>query len=215
LIIAKVPLPTNNCGSYSANNPVASLSTERLSYSNGSAVFHAEGTVEIWDCRQNPTPNVEKATCWTHGWIKTKFPCLHTWPGSPIKNKLVSQPFAIDIPFGLRVVTAGGGVQLVPGQANLNLSGQYSNITKGFLDTFRINVSNILTNAIQKAIDPSKVTAEIPKDIAQAGVSFKRAEFVSDFRVNLGVDAVADVKLTTSAAKEGVRLLYEKIRSKL
>jgi hypothetical protein len=56
-IIATIKLPTDNCASFSANNPVLSLSNPSLSFAGGQAVFHTDGEVAMWDCRENPVPN--------------------------------------------------------------------------------------------------------------------------------------------------------------
>jgi len=214
-IVATIPLPSNNCGSFSPNNPVVTLSTSRLSYAGGEALFHTEGSAVIWECVQNPVPNSEIQWQMKRiGPIETKVPVPHTWPGNPIKTILGTQPFSIDAPFGLKVVS-GGSVQLVPGDAKMNLSGQYVEITKGILDVFKVNINAKLNDAIQKTMDPKKITASVPKEFLDAGFSFQDAKFVSVDSANLGLDLQADVKVTKQTAKEMARLLYEAIKNKL
>jgi hypothetical protein len=43
-LVAKLPIPTNNCASYTLKNPVVSLSNTSLKYSGGQAVFHTDGS---------------------------------------------------------------------------------------------------------------------------------------------------------------------------
>jgi hypothetical protein len=50
-------LPSDNCGSYSANNPVVLIPSKELAFKDNSAVFSISGRVEIWDCREKPIPN--------------------------------------------------------------------------------------------------------------------------------------------------------------
>jgi hypothetical protein len=214
-IVGTVKLPSANCGSYSANNPVVSLSNSHLSLSNNEAVFHTDGSVAIWDCRENPIP------CSEIQWqlkdvglgIKTKIPVPHTWScNPPIKNKIATQPFSIDMPFGIKTVT-GGAVQLLPGEAKADISGQYVAITKAFIELFKVDLNAKLNDAIKSSLDPSTLTAQIPKEFLEAGLSFQDAKFVtvaSDG--DLGLDVRADLALTTDTAKEMARLLYEEIK---
>jgi hypothetical protein len=150
------------------------------------------------------------------GVMKTKVPCgFHTWPGNPIKTILGTQPFSIDAPFGIKVIS-GGNIQLVPGEAKMNLGGQYVDITKGILDTFKVDLNAKLNDAIQKAIDPKKITASVPKVLMDAGFSFQDAKFVSiDSPTGLGLDINADIKVTSKTAKEAARLLYDARKKKL
>ena len=65
---------------------------------------------------------------WRNKIGETKVPVLVTWPGSPMKDKLGTQPFSVDIPFGVKVVN-GTSAELVPAAAQMNLGGQYVEIT--------------------------------------------------------------------------------------
>jgi hypothetical protein len=214
-IVGTVKLPTANCGSYSANNPVVSLSNSHLTFASSEAVFHTDGAVDIWDCRENPIP------CSEIQWqlkdmglgIKTKVPVPHTWScNPPIKNKIATQPFSIDIPFGIKNVSSGG-VQLLPGEAKVNISGQYVAITKAILEVFKVDLNAKLNDAIKSSLDPNTLTAQIPKEFLEAGLSFQDAKFVTiESDGDLGVDVHANFTLTTDTAKEMARLLYEEIK---
>jgi hypothetical protein len=149
------------------------------------------------------------------GPVKTKVPCIKTWPGDPIKNKLGSQSFSIDIPLGLKLGDGGTAAELVPGEARLNLGGQYVEITKAILRTFQIDLNNKLNDAIRKAVDRKTVTAAIPKEYLDAGLTFSKASFVAIDEKSLGLDVYADVKVTKQAAKTAATLLYEAAKKKL
>jgi hypothetical protein len=223
-IMAKVPLPSSNCATFSplsAKNMVVSLSTYRLGFSNGEALFHAEGSAEIWSCIQNPVPNTKIDMCMKDIKVlgrtvtKTKVPCVHTWPGDPIKATLGSQPFSLDLPFGLKLVD-GATVQLAPGEAKMNLNGQYANITKDVLNAIKVNINDKLNDAIQHAIDTKKITSSIPSEFVQAGFSFQNVKFSQLEPGNLlGLDISADIKVTSATLKEVARLLYEAIKNKV
>jgi len=157
-LVSTVKLPRDNCGSFSANNPVVSLSNPRLSFAGGgNASFHVDGEVDVWDCRENPIPNSKLEFDMVKiGPLKTKLtPRVVTWPGSPIKNKLGTQPFSVDAPFGLKTINKTA-VELVPGEARLNLSGQYVGITKAILDVFKVDVQKKLNDLSGMRLIPKR-----------------------------------------------------------
>lgn len=55
-LIDTIPLPRDNCRSFSGNNPVVSLPTKSLSPENDAAKIKLSGEVKMWDCRENPIP---------------------------------------------------------------------------------------------------------------------------------------------------------------
>ena len=163
-IISSIKLPTDNCGSYSGNNPMVSLSNPNLLLAGGQAVFHTDGDVAMWDCRENPIPNskveMQMRDISVAGFKvgKTKVPVVVLSPGNPIKNKLGTQPFSIDSPFGVRVVN-GTAVELIPAEAHLNLSGQYVEITKEIVRLLNADLDKKLNEAIRNAeVDPENET---------------------------------------------------------
>lgn len=215
-IVSTIKLPSENCKSFSANNPIVTLSNTSLSFVEGQAVFHTDGNVTIWDCRENPIPNSKADMCMQRiGPVKTKVPCVTTWPGNPIKNKVGSQSFSVDIPFGLKLSEGGAAAELVPGEARMNLGGQYVEITKAVLRTFQIDLNNKLNDAIRKAVDRKTITAAIPKEYLDAGLSFSKASFVTIDEGSLGLDVHADLKVTKQTAKTAARLLYDEAKKKL
>jgi hypothetical protein len=212
-IVSTIKLPSENCKSFSANNPIVSLSNTKLSFVAGQAVFHTDGDVAVWDCRENPIPNSKADMCMQKiGPLKTKVPCVTTWPGDPIKNKLGSQSFSIDIPFGLKLSEGGTAAELVPGEARMNLGGQYVEITKAILGTFQIDLNGKLNDVIRTSVDRKTVTAAIPKEYLDAGLSFSKASFVAMDENSLGLDVYGDLKVTKQAAKTAAKLLYEEAK---
>ncbi|WP_128947702.1 hypothetical protein [Bradyrhizobium zhanjiangense] len=215
-IVSTIKLPSENCKSFSANNPIVTLSNTTLSFVDGQAVFHTDGNVTVWDCRENPIPNSKADMCMQKiGPLKTKVPCVTTWPGDPIKDKLGSQSFSVDIPFGLKLSEGGAAVELVPAEARMNLGGQYVEITKAILRTFQIDLNSKLNDAIRRAVDRKAITAAIPKEYLDAGLLFSKASFVRIDEGSLGLDVHADLKVTKQAAKMTARLLYDEAKKKL
>jgi hypothetical protein len=215
-LVAGANLPKNNCGSYSANNPVVSLTNTKLTFANGAAVFHTNGDVDVWDCRENPVPN-SKVEWQMKGFgpLKTKVPVVSTWPGNPIKNKLGTQPFSIDIPVTLK--RADGSTLAVDiGEAHADLGGQYSDITKDILRLVKVDVNQKLNDAIRNAVDPKALASQLPKDIVGTGIVLDDARFVAlDAGGTLGAEAHASLKLTGKNAEAIGKLLYDEIKKKV
>ena len=88
---------------HSANNLVVSVPRKELAFKDKAEVFSIAGSVEIWDCRQNPVPNskVDFVLKDVGFGVKTKVPQVVTWPGDPIKNTLLTEPFDAALPVNL------------------------------------------------------------------------------------------------------------------
>jgi hypothetical protein len=216
-LISGANLPSDNCGSYSANNPVVSLTNTRLTFTDGTALFHTNGSVAVWDCRENPIPNskVEWQLKNVGLGIKTKVPVVSKWPGSPIKNKLGTQPFSIDIPVTLRQAD-GSALAVDIGEARADLGGQYADITKAILNLVKVDVNQKLNDAIRNAVDPKALAAQLPKEITGAGIMLDEAKFVGlDSGETLGAEARANLKLTGRNAAGIAQLLYDEIKKKI
>src|SRR4030081_1706423 len=99
-IVDTFKLPRDNCGSYSANNLVVSVPRKELAFKDNAAVFSISGSVETWDCRENPVPNskVDFVLKDVGFGVKTKVPQVVTWPGDPNKDPLLPQPFDAALP---------------------------------------------------------------------------------------------------------------------
>lgn len=216
-LISGANLPSDNCGSYSANNPVVSLTNTRLTFSGAAALFHTDGSAAVWDCRENPVPNskVEWELKKVGLGIKTKVPVVKTWPGSPIKNKLGTQPFSIDIPVTLRQAN-GAALAVDIGEARADLGGQYADITRAILNLVKVDVNQKLNEAIRNAVDPKALAAHLPKEITGAGIVLDEAKFVGlDSGETLGAEARANLKLTGRNASAIAQLLYDEIKKKI
>jgi hypothetical protein len=213
-IIQQADLPKDNCKSYSPENPVVSVSNASLTYANGSANAHVEGSAVIWSCLQNPVPNSKVE--WQMkkiGPIETNVPVVVTWPGDPIKAILGTQPFTIDLPVGVRRAD-DKSLAVDLGEAKADLGGQYADITKAILGILQVDINKVLNDAIHSALDPKALVADLPKDITDAGFVLESAQF-TQAQSSLAVEAHASLTLTTDNAKATAKLLYDEIMSKV
>jgi hypothetical protein len=146
-VIDTIPLPTDNCRSFSANNPVVTIWGKELKAEGSTATLWLHGYVDVWDCRENPIPN-SKVVWVNDGPFGLSRPKVETWPGSPIKNKLARQPFDISEP--AQVVKASDvSVQLKLGDPNVHLGGQFVAITNGVLRIAGIDLNTRAKDALQ------------------------------------------------------------------
>jgi hypothetical protein len=95
---------------------------------------------------------------------KTKVPVVVTWPGNPIKTILATQPFDANLPVSL-VKNNDHAVGLEFSKPDIELKGQYAFITKGVLNIAGVDINQKAYDALQKAIDPSKLAMVVPDDI--------------------------------------------------
>ena len=158
-IVDTFPLPTNNCASYSANNPVARIWGKQLIATGNTAVLKLNGDVDLWDCRENPVPN-SAVDLVEESWlgVKVKRPKVRTWPGDPIKNKLLNQPFEAFLP----ITASASGERTAAiklGTPDIKLGGQYVAITNGILRIAGIDINAEAAKALAKAIDPAQASA--------------------------------------------------------
>jgi hypothetical protein len=182
-IVDTIPLPRDNCKSYTLANPVVSLGNRALRAEGDNAVIALSGDVDGWTCLQNPVPE----TYWDSTGCRGDLPfgghyvfgCPKTRPGSPIKNKSFTQPFDATLPVRLQR-TGDASLGLVLGQPNIKLGGQFVFITNGLLNIAGVNVNDQAKKALERAIDPNKITISIPKDYADLNPTIVDAAFRSD-----------------------------------
>ena len=128
-IVETIPLPRDNCRSYSFNNPVVSLSGRNLTYSGGQAVMNLAGSVAVWSCLEFPT--------------------------GPIKNKVLTQPFEVSVPLSI-APTSATTVAATIGTPTIKLTGQYAFITGGVLHIAGVNINDYAKKAIEPGHQPRR-----------------------------------------------------------
>ncbi len=182
-IVDAIPLPRDNCKSYTLINPVVSLESRMLRAEGDEAVIALSGDVDGWTCLQNPVPE----TYWDSTGCRGDLPfgghyvfgCPKTRPGSPIKNKSVTQPFDATLPVKLQK-TGDASLGLVLGEPNIKLGGQFVVITNGLLNIAGVNINDQAKKALDRAVDPNKLTISIPKDYLDLNPTIVDASFRSD-----------------------------------
>ena len=182
-IVGTLPLPRDNCKSFTLVNPVVSLTDRTLKAEGDTAVIALSGDVDGWTCLENPVPE----TYWDSTGCRGDLPfgghyvfgCPKTRPGSPIKNKSFTQPFEATLPVKLQK-TGDASLGLVLGEPKVKLGGQFVFITNGLLSIAGININDQAKKALERAIDPNKLTISVPKEYADLNPTVVDASFRSD-----------------------------------
>jgi hypothetical protein len=191
-IVDTFDLPRDNCRSYSPNNPVVSIPRKELAFKNGSAMFTIGGSVVMWQCLENPIPNsrVDWEIRDVGFGIKTKVPVVRTWPGSPIKTILVTQPFNAELPVSL-FKSDDHSVGLQFSKPDIELTGQFAFITKGVLKIANVDINEKAYDALRKAIDPTKLRLTIPDEVSKFNPVVVSARFTE-----IGGHLAAEIRLS-------------------
>jgi hypothetical protein len=209
-IVDSFKLPWENCRSYSPNNPVVDLPRKELPFRDGSAVFSIGGKVTMWQCLENPIPNskIEWQLRDVGFGIRTKVPVVVTWPGSPIKTILVSQPFDADLPVTL-VRNNETTVSLVVGRPDIELRGSLAFIAQGILNIAGIDVNQKAADALRKAIDPEKLKLSIPEQFQQFNPKIDSARFI-DHEGKLAIEMNLSALIPAAKVTDMVKGLIDK-----
>ena len=131
-------------------------------------------------------------------------PKVVTWPGNPIKNKLVTQPFDADLPVNL-VRANETTVALSIGRPDIELKGQYVSITKGVLSIAGIDVNQKAADALNKAIDPEKLKLAIPSEFQEYNPNIDSARFIDDagqLAAEMNMSALIPAEKVTALIKD-------------
>ncbi|MBY0561974.1 hypothetical protein [Hyphomicrobium sp.] len=209
-IVDTFNLPSNNCGSYSPNNPVVSIPRKELKPTADGAVFSIGGSVTMWQCVQNPVPNSKL------DWeirnvgfgIKTKVPVVRTWPGNPIKTILVTQPFDADLPVYL-VKNNEHAVGVQFSKPDIELKGNLAFITKGVLKIAGININDKAYDALQKAIDPQKLSLAIPEEVMKYNPIIESARLFDS-----GGHLTAEISMSALVPADTINALIKELMAK-
>jgi hypothetical protein len=206
-IVDTFPFPTDNCRSYSANNPVVRIWGKQLTGSGNAIVLKLSGDVDVWDCRQNPIPN-SKVEWRNDGPLHLSIPHVVTWPGSPIKNKLLNQPVTASLPATLGAPN-DQTIAVSLGNPSVTLGGTYAGITNGLLNIAGININAIAKQMLDKAVDPSFLKQAIPNEYTSLNPKIIGATFSTDGST-VSATVTLSAKVPAAELTDLIKLLVEK-----
>lgn len=171
-------LPQEPCRSFSADNFVAEGEWVGLSVQEGKLKADRRGSLSIWQCLENPVPNtkVEWEIKSVGLGIKTKVPVVKTWPGSPIKNRLLEQSYAASSSFAYDRNSEGAlGVQVSFLETTPLLTGPQE-AKKALQEPARATTENVKT-LLEKIASTETLLTILPAEYHDLKVTLKSAAF--------------------------------------
>lgn len=184
-IIDTIPLPTDNCARFAADNLVPRIWKKWVTIDGDVATLRLNGDLDIWQCIKNPIPCTEL----TWDGIET-YDC-----NEPIKNR-INQPFDAEIAFRLGV-SPPNAVRVVPGDPQLRLGGTGGSFTQQLLQIVGVDIQALLKEALDGAINPESLKAPLPVALQSLHPAFTRAAF---FDNNGSLAASLEMTVTLDAA---------------
>lgn len=153
-LVGTIPLPTDNCAHFGADNLVARIWGEELTVLGDVATLTLHGDVQDWACIQIPFL-------------------------SPAKTILGTQPFDASIP--LRVAVADPHtIAAQIGQPSITLGGQFASITHWLIGVLGINLNALVKEALDHMISPDLLKQTLPPSLLQLNPVITQAELMSN-----------------------------------
>ncbi len=206
-LIKSVPLPKDNCDSYSSDNIVASISSASLKGNGDHAVLKVDGSAQVWQCIENITQDitikwkVKKLCCG----IKTKVPVqVRVSRSNPIKNKLLSQSFSASmaIKFDRSVPDAIG---LTVDDVDINLNGPYAGLLRAGLFFGGYNLNSEMRKIVNKSLRANAIPLLVPEQFKIFSPTLRSIAFVNDG--NLKISAVMAGSLAPGSVTDQINTM--------
>lgn len=213
-IVDTFSLPKDNCASYNPKNLVVDIPRKEMIARDHDALFSISGSVAVWHCLENPIPKTKldfEVRNVGFG-IKTKVPVIISWPGDPIKNKLVTQSFDANLQISLQRKDSQT-IALQIGAPDINLRGDLAFILNSALIIAGVNINDKAKDALEKAIDPQKLVVTIPEEVKKYNPVIDNAE-LSNKGGHLSLELQMSALVPADAINEMVKALLDKDKEK-
>jgi hypothetical protein len=200
-IIDTVPLPTDNCARFAADNLVPRIWGKQLTINGDVATLRLNGDLDVWQCIKNPIPcsKVEWDGIVPH---VVTFDC-----NEPIKNK-INQPFDAEIALRL-VVAPSNTVSIMAGDPQLRMGGTLGSVTEQLLRIVGVDIEARVKESLDRAISPDLLKAPLPAEVQRLDPTFTRAEFFN----NAG-SLAASLEMTSTLDADDLLGLFELFKLK-
>lgn len=177
LLIDTIPLPTDNCQHFGADNIVATIWGKRIAIDGDVATLMLNGDVDLWACAKNPI------LCSRIEWdehnifgaiIRTPRPVFYEC-NPPIKNRNLNQPFDAKLPFQVGV----GGQQAIAvklGDPVVNLGGTLGGVTAGILKIAGVDINVKAKELLDGAVGPDLLRQTLPADFLELNPTVTQVE---------------------------------------
>jgi hypothetical protein len=153
-LIDTIPLPTDNCAHFGADNLVARIWGKDITIAGDVATLTLHGDVEVWGCANLPIIGVSK-------------------------TRFGSQPFDATLPFRA-VVADPHTIAAQVSQPSITLGGQFGSVTQWLIGSLGINLNALAKEALDRLITPDLLKQTLPNDLLTLNPVITRAELMSN-----------------------------------
>jgi hypothetical protein len=153
-LIDTIPLPTDTCAHFSADNVVARIWGKEITVGGDVATLTLYGDVDDWICFEVPF-------------------------SSPFNERVGNQPFDATLPFRVEVADPHA-IAVRLGNPSVNLGGQFGGVTAGILRIASVDINGLVKEALDHLITPDLLKQTLPADLLQLDPAITRAELLSN-----------------------------------
>jgi hypothetical protein len=202
-IVAAIAPPANACANRHGGriSPVTALKRVNLIARDNQLSLSMRGRIDVWSCRPGPEKFVVR---WRRTHIvplKIKLPVIKTWR-HVAKRKQGSQRFIGNLPVYL-VRKRDAAVSLRTAAPAIELVGKQAIVNETGLRLAKDDIRRKAHAALERAIDPVRLTAALPAKLRKLNLTIVSAQFRA-----LGGHAIAELYLTGRVPEgAGLRLL--------
>jgi hypothetical protein len=190
-VVGAFKLPPNKCGNRGQGNqnPVVSFKGGSLWPVDDRLVMSIRGDVDLWSCVAGPQKSAIEWKKKKILFMKVNLPERHTW--RPMKErKDGAQSFSGNMPIQL-VKKDDASVSLKIAESDIKLNGEESATNSSLAK----HINQRAYNALQSAIDPSKLKMALPKELQKLNMTVVSTRFRS-----YGGHAIAEINLAAAGA---------------
>jgi hypothetical protein len=153
-LIDTIPLPTDTCAHFSADNVVARIWGKEITIDGDVATMTLHGDVDNWFCFEIPFSD-------------------------PLNRQVANQPFDATLPFRVEVADAHT-IAVRLGDPSVNLGGQFGGVTGGILKIAGVDINGTVKEVLNRLISPEMLRQTLPADLLQLNPVISRAELLSN-----------------------------------
>ncbi len=200
-LIDTIPLPTDNCARFSADNLVARVWGKEILLEGSIVTLKLKGEAAAWACAEAPPCSKVEWDNWRPKLVL--FDC-----NPPMKTRLGDeQPFEAQIPFSL-VVIDPNTVAVRLRDPSVNLGGKLGGVLGGILRIAGIDLNEKLRDALERAVNPDLLKVTFPQEllrldpvITQAGFFNNSGALALSFEMTAALDDQSLAELVQEARK--------------
>lgn len=170
-LIDTIPLPTDNCARFSADNLVARIWGKQLTVDGNTATLKLSGNVEVWGCLELP------------------------FGLPPAKNRNLRQSFDAKLPVRVERVD-GQSFAIKPGEPDIDFGGSLGEFAERILRFLGLDVNKKAKEILDRAIHPDLLKQKLPDFVLKYNPTLTQAELLGhegDLTLRLEADAMLNV----------------------